>query len=84
MTLVLQRNRIFIPKIATGAYPPLQRVTMLVIVTTAAAWGWPGISGAQPNYDASLCITDWMTLANSRHADRVQQPANVRVVKPAG
>jgi hypothetical protein len=30
--------------------------------------------------DASICIKDWITLANSRHADRFVQPANVRVV----
>ena len=30
---------------------------------------------------ASICIKDWITLANSRHADRFMQPANVRVVK---
>jgi hypothetical protein len=29
---------------------------------------------------ASICIKDWITLANSRHADRFVQPANVRVV----
>ncbi|MDP1767505.1 MAG: hypothetical protein Q8L74_01740 [Nitrospirota bacterium] len=29
------------------------------------------------------CIKDWITLANSGHADRMQQPANVRVVPPA-
>ena len=32
---------------------------------------------------ASICIKDWITLANSRHADRFEQPANVRVVTPA-
>jgi hypothetical protein len=32
--------------------------------------------------NASLCIKDWITLANSGHADRFVQPANVRVVKP--
>jgi hypothetical protein len=31
---------------------------------------------------ATLCIKDWVTLANSRHIDRLQQPANVRVAKP--
>lgn len=31
---------------------------------------------------ASICIKDWITLANSRHADRFTQPANVRVVGP--
>lgn len=31
---------------------------------------------------ASICIKDWITLANSRHTDRFVQPANVRVVKP--
>jgi hypothetical protein len=30
---------------------------------------------------ASICIKDWITLANSRHTDRFTQPANVRVVK---
>lgn len=29
---------------------------------------------------ASICIKDWITLANSRHADRFTQPSNVRVV----
>ena len=32
---------------------------------------------------SSICIKDWITLANSGHADRFVQPANVRVVKPA-
>ena len=32
---------------------------------------------------ASICIKDWITLANSRHADRFEQPANVRMVKPS-
>lgn len=32
---------------------------------------------------ATICIKDWITLANSRHADRLAQPANVRVVTPA-
>ena len=31
---------------------------------------------------ASICIKDWITLANSRHADRFEQPSNVRVVGP--
>jgi hypothetical protein len=31
---------------------------------------------------ASICIKDWITLANSRHADRFTQPANVRMVTP--
>jgi len=31
---------------------------------------------------SSICIKDWITLANSRHADRFVQPANVRVEKP--
>ena len=35
-------------------------------------------------YDGmTLCIKDWITLANSGHVGRVEQPANVRVVKPA-
>jgi hypothetical protein len=32
--------------------------------------------------NTSLCIKDWITLANSRHADRFVQPANVRVMNP--
>ena len=32
---------------------------------------------------ASISIKDWITLANSRHADRFEQPSNVRVVSPA-
>lgn len=32
---------------------------------------------------ASICIKDWITLANSRHADRFAPPSNVRVVPPA-
>lgn len=31
---------------------------------------------------ASICIKDWITLANSGHVDRFVQPANVRVVGP--
>lgn len=27
----------------------------------------------------SLCIKDWITLVNSRHVDRLRQPANVRL-----
>lgn len=34
-------------------------------------------------YDGTtLCIKDWITLANSRHVGRVEQPANVRVITP--
>jgi hypothetical protein len=29
------------------------------------------------------CIKDWITLANSGHIGRIEQPANVRVVPPA-
>jgi hypothetical protein len=32
--------------------------------------------------NASICIKDWITLANSGHVDRFVQPANVRMVKP--
>lgn len=32
--------------------------------------------------ETTLCIKDWITLANSRHADRMKQPRNVRVVNP--
>lgn len=31
---------------------------------------------------ATLCIKDWITLANSGHIGRIEQPANVRVVSP--
>ena len=31
---------------------------------------------------ASICIKDWITLANSGHIDRFQQPANVRMARP--
>jgi len=31
--------------------------------------------------NASICIKDWITLANSGHNDRVTQPQNVRVVR---
>ena len=30
---------------------------------------------------ATLCIKDWITLADSGHVDRFEQPANVRVVR---
>jgi hypothetical protein len=30
----------------------------------------------------SICVKDWITLANSRHADRIRQPANVQMVVP--
>jgi hypothetical protein len=33
--------------------------------------------------NASICIKDWITLANSRHADRFEQPSNVKVLAPA-
>lgn len=32
---------------------------------------------------ASICIKDWITLANSRHADRFAQPSNVRMSPPS-
>jgi len=32
---------------------------------------------------ATLCVKDWITLANSDHVGRWEQPANVQVVKPA-
>jgi hypothetical protein len=31
---------------------------------------------------ATLCIKDWVTLANSGHVDRLAAPANVRVLRP--
>ena len=31
---------------------------------------------------ASICIKDWITLANSRHMDRIKQPANVSMAGP--
>jgi hypothetical protein len=36
---------------------------------------------AQYEY-TNRCIKDWITLANSGHVDRFEQPKNVRVVKP--
>lgn len=36
---------------------------------------------AQYDY-VSRCIKDWITLVNSRHAARINQPRNVRVVVP--
>jgi hypothetical protein len=38
---------------------------------------------AEKYENTSLCIKDWITLANSRHADRFTQPANVQVVGPS-
>lgn len=32
---------------------------------------------AEKYENTSLCIKDWITLANSHHADRFEQPANV-------
>jgi hypothetical protein len=32
---------------------------------------------------ATICIKDWITLANAHHMDRIKQPANVQVVVPA-
>lgn len=32
---------------------------------------------------ATMCIKDWITLANSGHVGRWEQLANVQVVKPA-
>jgi hypothetical protein len=38
----------------------------------------------QKQYEnASICIKDWITLANSGHKDRFAQPANVLVMKPS-
>lgn len=31
---------------------------------------------------ATLCIKDWVTLANSGHADRLRPPANLRLSRP--
>lgn len=39
-------------------------------------------SRAQKYEYATLCIKDWITLANSRHVDRLSRPKNVRVVNP--
>jgi hypothetical protein len=37
----------------------------------------------QNRYDhTSICIKDWITLANSRHMDRIKQPANVLMAAP--
>jgi hypothetical protein len=38
----------------------------------------------RPSYDAQTrCIKDWITQANSKHVDRMTQPANVRMAPPA-
>jgi len=37
---------------------------------------------AEKYENTTLCIKDWITLANSRHVDRIERPANVRVVTP--
>ena len=36
----------------------------------------------EPYENASICIKDWITLANSGHIDRMKQPPNVRVLTP--
>jgi hypothetical protein len=38
---------------------------------------------AEKYESASICIKDWITLVNSGHADRFQQPSNVQLNKPA-
>jgi hypothetical protein len=37
---------------------------------------------AEKYENTTLCIKDWITIANSRHVDRIERPANVRVVTP--
>lgn len=37
---------------------------------------------ADSYHHTSLCIKDWITLANSKHMGRIRQPANVQMVTP--
>jgi hypothetical protein len=37
-----------------------------------------------PDYaQVTLCVKDWITLANAGHADRLKQPGNVRLAAPS-
>ncbi len=59
---------------------PLKTIVEAAILSKGAVTVY---TRAETYENASICIKDWITLANSRHADRFAQPANVRVVKPA-
>jgi hypothetical protein len=37
---------------------------------------------ADSYHHTSLCIKDWITLANSKHMGRIKQPANVQMMTP--
>lgn len=58
---------------------PLKTVVEAAILSKGAIT----IYSHEKQYEnASVCIKDWITLANSHHMDRIKQPANVRVVEP--
>ena len=58
---------------------PLKTIVEAAILSKGAVT----VFAREDKYEnASICIKDWITLVNSGHLDRVQQPANVRVVKP--
>ena len=58
--------------------PPGKRVEAAIFSRGAVT-----VFAKDPRYEnATLCIKDWITLVNSRHADRMQQPRNVRVMAP--
>lgn len=58
---------------------PLKTIVEAAILSKAAVTVF---ARAEKYESASICIKDWITLANSRHVGRVEQPANVRVVGP--
>ena len=58
---------------------PLKTIVEAAILSKGAVT----VFAQEEKYEnASICIKDWITLVNSSHADRFQQPANVRVTSP--
>ena len=58
---------------------PLKTIVEAAILSKSAVT----IYSRNTTYEnASICIKDWITLVNSGHIDRFQQPKNVHVVKP--
>ena len=56
-----------------------------LVETAILSKGAIAVYSRETKYDyASICIKDWITLANSRHMDRIKQPANVSMARPMG
>src|SRR5262249_31191130 len=59
---------------------PLKTIVEAAMLSTDAIT----VYSREPQYQyATICIKDWITLANSHHKDRSKQQANVVMVTPS-